>query len=134
MRELIARPSGSRTVGITTISTAKSRSRSHALDDERLLGVLLAEEGELGATLLKSLATTVVTPSEVLGAAAARIPAEHVGEPAHLDRGREALGIDLLGAGRVDEVDARRLGEPEVPRLVARIALEVLAGAGTGPG
>ena len=47
MRELIARPSASRTVGTPTISTPKSRSAHHAPDDRELLVVLLAEDGDV---------------------------------------------------------------------------------------
>ncbi len=51
------------------------------LDHQRLLGVLLPEVGPSGWAMLKSLATTVVTPEKWLGPAQRGIAAEHVGQP-----------------------------------------------------
>ena len=65
-------------------------------------------------------------------AAPGRVAAEDLGQPLDLDRGREPLGIDLLDGGRVDEVDAGLAGEGEVAGLVARVAVEVLAGPELG--
>ena len=44
----IARPSGSRTVGQTSTRTGRFRSRDEPADDDDLLGVLLAEVGDVG--------------------------------------------------------------------------------------
>ena len=67
------------------------------------------------------------------GAAARGVAVEHLGQvAADLDRGREALRVDLLDGGRVDEVDAGLGGQPQVALLVARIAVEVLAGTELG--
>ena len=104
----------------------------HAPDHRQLLGVLLAEVGDVGLTVLKSLATTVVTPRKWLGPAPRGVAVEDLGQALDLDRGREAVGVDLLDRGRVDEVDAGLGGEPRVALLVARVALEVLAGAELG--
>ena len=55
------------------------------------------------------------------------IAVEHVCEAAgDIDRRGEALGVDLVGPRGVDEVDAVRLGEGEVPGLIARVGVEVL--------
>ena len=123
MRELIASPSASRTVGTTTISTGKSRSRDHAPDHHRLLGVLLAEEGEVGADRVEELRDDRGDAAEVLGPAPGGVAVEDLGQPAaDLDRGREARRVDLVDVGRVDEVDARALGELErrAPRRAGR--------------
>ena len=48
---------------------------------------------------------------------------------ANLHLGREPRRIDLLDSGRVDEVDALASRQVEVAFLVARVALEVLAGS-----
>ena len=58
-----ARPSGSRTVGRDLDAHRQVEVGDEPADHERLLGVLLAEEGDVGAaTMLSSLVTTVVTP------------------------------------------------------------------------
>ena len=57
-----------------------SRGRGHAPDHDRLLGVLLAEEGDVGPTTLSSFATTVVTPRKCSGPAPRRVAVEHLGE------------------------------------------------------
>ena len=86
-----------------------------------------------GPTELKSFATTVVTPRKCAGPRASGIAVEHVGQAARdLDRGGEALRVDLVGLRGVDEVDALGLGELGVAGLVARIAVEVLARAELG--
>ena len=120
MRELIASPSASRTVGRTSIRTGKSRSRDHAADHDRLLGVLLAEVGDVGADGVEELGDDGGDAAEVVGAAPAGSPSRTSVSPPDLDRGREALGVDLLDRGRVDEVDAGRLGERAASRASSR--------------
>ena len=72
--------------------------------------------------MLKSFATTVVTPRKCSGPRDRGIAAEDLGQAPDLDAGREARRVDLLDRGRVDEVDALLLGEGEVALLVAGIA------------
>ena len=82
-----------------------------------------------GPTALKSFATTVVTPRKCAGPRLAWIAVEHVGQAAtDVDRRREALWVDLIHRGGVDEVDAAFLRELEVARLVSRIGIQVLGG------
>ena len=106
----------------------------HAPDHRQLLGVLLAEVGDLGLDRVEELGDDGGDAAEVPGAAPRRVAVEHLGQALDLDRGREALGIDLLDRGRVDVVDAGLGGEPRVALLVARVAVEVLARRRTGPG
>ena len=62
-------------------------------DDERLLRVLLAEVGDVGPDHVEELRHDRRDAREV---ARARGAAEHVGQAGDLDRGREAVGVDLL--------------------------------------
>ena len=68
----------------------------HAPDHRRLLGVLLAEVGDVGADDVEELGDDGGDAAEVLGAAARGVAVEHLGQAAaDLDRGGEALGVDL---------------------------------------
>ena len=58
LRELMARPSASRTVAMPTISSGRSRSRTICLHHAELLVVLLAEHGDVGADLREQLGST----------------------------------------------------------------------------
>ena len=127
MRELIASPSGSRTVGSASTLTGHVEVADHAADDRELLGVLLAEIGDVGLDGVEELGDDGGDAAEVLGAALRRVALEDLGEALDLDPGREALWVDLLDRRRVDEVDAGLGREPRVALLVARIAVEVLA-------
>ena len=63
------------------------------LDDNRLLGVLLAEEGDVRADCVEELRDDGRDAAEVRRARAAGIAVEDVGEPAaDLDRGGEPAG------------------------------------------
>ena len=79
LRLLIASPSGSRTVGTATTSTAKSRSRDHPPDEQQLLRVLLAEVGEVGPRQVQQLGDDGEHAVEVPGPGGALQP---VAEPA----------------------------------------------------
>ena len=99
----------------------------HAADHRRLLGVLLAEVGDVGADDVEELGDDRGDAAEVPGAAPRGVAVEHLGERAgDLDRGGEALRVDLLDGRRVDEVDAGLGGQLEV-------ALPRRAGSGRGP-
>ena len=105
----------------------------HPPDNGRLLGVLLAEVGDVGADAVEELGDDGGDAAEVLGAAARGVAVEHLGQAAaDLDRGGEAVGVDLLDRRRVDEVGPGLGGQAQVALLVARVALEVLAGAELG--
>ena len=131
MRELSASPSGSRTVGQTSIRTGMSRSRTSLRITSACWASFWPKYATSGPTMLNSFVTTVVTPSKCSGAALAR-PFEHLGEAADRDRRVEAVGIDLLDRRREQEVHALGLGELGVALLVARVRVEVLAGAELG--
>ena len=77
--------------------------------------------------MLKSLATTVVTPSEVLGAARGAL--ERLGEPRDADGGREPRrGRPPRAAGAKRRSTPLAGGQRGVAGLVARVGGEVLAG------
>src|SRR5204862_364506 len=79
---------------------------SHAADYDRLLGVLLAEVGDVGADRVEELGDDGGDAAEVPGPTPVGIAVENAGEvAADLDRGREPLWVDLLDGGGVDEVD-----------------------------
>src|SRR5579872_27175 len=62
LRELIAKPSFSRTMGQTTIRTSKSRSRTILRTMAACAASFWPKTARSGCTMLNSLATTVVTP------------------------------------------------------------------------
>ena len=105
----------------------------HPLDHRRLLGVLLAEVGDVGADDVEELGDDRGDAAEVAGAAALGVAVEDRGEVAgDLDRGGGAVGVDLGDVGGEDEVDARLAGQAQVALLVARVAVEVLVRAELG--
>ena len=57
-----------------------------------------------------------------------RFPLEDLAELADLHRRLKSRRIDLLRAGREEQVDAGLLGEVHVPLEIARIALQVFSG------
>ena len=106
-----ARPSGSRTVGTTSIATGMSRSRTIRRSDGDLLGVLLAEVGDVGRDDVEQLGDDGADAGEVPRAALGAL--EHVAEARDADRRGEPVGVDLLRrAGRT----ARRRRAPRRSR------------------
>ena len=96
----------------------------HALEDGRLLRVLLPEVGTLGADDVEEL--------QADGGDAAEVPRPHgalqlFSQVAHLDPGAEPVRVHLLDRRHEQVLDAPGLGEGGVLLLVARVALEVLA-------
>ena len=91
--------------------TGRSRSRTSAADDERLLGVLLAEEGDVGPDHVQQLGHDGGDAVEVPDAAVRAL--ERLGQAVDVDRRREAGRVDLLGRR------ARRAGRRR-PRPPAR--------------
>ena len=80
-----------------------------------------------GATIVEQLGDDRGDAVEVAGA---RRAFEGLGErAADVHDGREALGVHLVCAGREHDVHAGVREQVEVALLVARVALEVLAGA-----
>ena len=124
MRDDSARPSRSRTVGATTISPGRSRSAREATHDGHLLRVLAPEPRAVGAHAQEELRHDGGDAAEV---ARARGPLEALRDPAHVDVGREALGVEVVPRGRVDGVHALAGEQVEVGVERARIAREVLA-------
>ena len=122
LRDDIARPSGSRTVGWATTSIGIARSRAMLPDHEQLLGVLLAEVRPLGADEVEQDrddrrdAVEVARPGRAL---------ERLGDGADVDGRVEARRVDLVDVGREDEVGALLGADLDVARLVARVPLEV---------
>src|SRR5262249_3003712 len=96
------------------------------LHDERgLLRVLLAEVGAVGADDVEKLQADRGDAAEVAGPEGALEP---VAEPFDVDPGRIPLGVQLLGGGREQDVDALAPGYDSVVRLVARVGGEVAGG------
>ena len=93
-------------------------------DGKRLPDVLLAEVGDVGATMLKSFVTTVATPSKC---STPRRAPRALSDAPHAHRGGEPRGIYLLHWRREQHVDADACGQRRVARLVARVARGVLA-------
>src|ERR1019366_78415 len=94
------------------------------LDHERLLSVLLTEEGDLRPDDVEQLGHDRGDTVEVLGPAPRAL--ERLAEPADDDAGRESLRGDLRARGREQQIDAGAPLELGVARLVARIGREVL--------
>ena len=96
----------------------------HLADDHDLLGVLLAEVGVLGADQVEQDrddrrdAVEMARPGGAL---------ERLGDGPDRDDRVEAGRVDLRRVGREDDVDALRLADGEVARLVARV-LRVVVG------
>ena len=95
-------------------------------DDERLLGVFLAEVRDVRPGHVEEFGHDGGDPLEVTGAGGA---VEWAGQPADLDARIEALGIDLLDRRREQDVDALALGQPGVVLFVARVRVEVFGRA-----
>ena len=88
MRLDIARPSGSRTVGSASIRTGRFRSLARRRMTSDLLGVLLAEVGDIGQRHAQQLGHDRGDAAEVLGATDGALQA--LGQAQHLDARREA--------------------------------------------
>ena len=72
---------------------------------DRLLRVLLAEEGDVGPTMFSSFATTVATPRKCSRPRRC-VPSEQLGQGPDADGCRIAVGVDLLDGRREQHVDA----------------------------
>ena len=95
----------------------------HPADDHDLLGVLLAEVGPLGADERRT-GSPRRSRRRRSDPAGRRPRAARRSRPTVDDR-VEARDVDLLDRRRADEVDALRLADREVARLVARVLREV---------
>src|SRR6185436_440754 len=100
----------------------------HAPDHERLLVVLLPEVGDVRRAHVEQLRNDRRDSAKVRASTASGCAAQHVGEALDLDRGREAIRVDLGRRRRKKQVDARLGRERRVTALVTGIAFEVLAG------
>ncbi len=100
LRELRARPSGSRTMGQTTISCGEAQVGDHAAQHGNLGGVLLAEEGAVGLAGDEQLGDHGGYAAKVAGAGFA---VEAVAQAFHLDKSGCAGGIQLLDRGGEDD-------------------------------
>ncbi len=92
-------------------------------DDERLLGVLLAEERHVGPDHVQQLGHDGRDAVEV--AHAAVLALERLGQAAHVDRRPEARRIDLVERRREEQVGAGLGGQRRVALLVARVGGQV---------
>ena len=92
-----ASPSRSRTVGQHLDAHGDVEVLDEPADDERLLGVLLTEVGDVGPTMLSSFVTTVATPLKC--AAPREAPSSGSVRPRTSTLRREAVGVDLRTAG-----------------------------------
>jgi hypothetical protein len=116
LRELSARPSRQLEIEVA----------HHPVDDGRLLRVLLAEVGAIGADDVEQLQADGRHAPEMAGP---RRPLQRSAELLDLDPGLEAVRVELLGGGCEEQVDPVLGGDRRVPRLVPWIPREVLAGA-----
>ena len=97
---------------------------NQASDDDELLGVLLAEVGDIGQHRAQQLGDDRCDAAEV--SAAPHGSLEAVGQSAeHLDARREAVGVKLGHRRREQQRAAGLGGQPRVLGLVARIAGQV---------
>ena len=94
-------------------------------DDLGLLRVLLAEVRAVGPDDGEELEADGRDAAEVPGPRLALEAARHLLD---LDPGLEARRVHLLGRRHEDEIDAGLLERAQVARLVARVAVEILAG------
>jgi hypothetical protein len=125
LRELHARPSGSRTIGNARISTGRQGEVGHeASDDRDLLEVLEAEVGDVGRDDAEQPRDDRGHALEVTGPRRA-VEADRDGP--RVDGGPEPEGVHLLDGRREQDVDAEVGGQVGVGPLVPRVALEVLA-------
>ena len=94
LRELIASPSASRTVGAATISTGIAQVGHHAADDGELLKVLLAEHRDVGLDDVEELGDDGRDALEMSGP---ELPAQDARQLRHLDacRALRPVRIDL---------------------------------------
>ena len=116
-----ARPSGSRTVGITLELDREVEVAHHAAQDGDLLGVLLAEVGDVGRDHVEA-ASPRRCRRRRSGPGRARRPRARRTGPR---RGRvvaKPVRVDLLDGGREQHVDAELLGDRGValPRRAGR--------------
>src|SRR5215218_796980 len=100
-----------------------------AAHDERLLGVLLAEEGNVRLHHVQQLGDDRRDAVEVAGALGAF---ERLRERTDGDGRLEAVGVDLLHRRGEQHVDAGLLGHLRVFRFVSRVSREVLGGGELG--
>jgi hypothetical protein len=95
----------------------------HARDDHHLLGVLLPEEGHVGADDVEQLAHDGAHACEVARPALGAL--QHRREPADGDLRREPRGVDLAHGRGEEHVHAEPLGDRRVGGLRARVGVEV---------
>ena len=99
------------------------------LDDRGLLGVLLAEVGAIRPDDVEELQADRGHAAEM---PRPELAFQLAAELSDVDPGSVAVRVHLLGRGREEDVDAGLLGELRIALLVARIAVEVLAGRELG--
>ena len=98
----------------------------HRADHRQLLVILLSEDRHMGLRREEQLRHHRGDPAEVSGARRAAQPLRNTG---HLDERLAPLRVHVLHAGEVHRIDSRRIEHRQVPRLVPRVLLEILAGA-----
>ena len=103
MRELSARPSGSRTVGTGTMRHRHIEVGNHPPDDRQLLRVLLAEIRHVGLNDVEQLQHHGRDAVEMAGPVS---PAQVIGQSADVHRAAQRARIHLGDRRREHEVDA----------------------------
>ena len=126
MRLDIASPSGSRTIGQPTTSTGRLRSSTRRVITASCWASLRPKNAEHGPTTAKSFVTTVATPSKWVGRAA---PHRSAVRPATCTVVSGGRGVHLGDARREHAVDALGLARLEITGEIARVPVEILAGA-----
>ena len=101
----------------------------HASDDDKLLGVLLAEVGPIGLDDVEELGNDGGDADEVTGPRRAFV---EVGDGAGVDPGVGAGAVHLVGGGGEDEADTCLFEHAEVAVAVAGVGCEVFVGAELG--
>ena len=125
MREESARPSGSRTVGRTSILDGMSRSRTIRLTTATCWASFWPKYAASGRDDVQQLADDGADAREVPGAAFGAL--EDLGEAADAHGRREALGVDLARRRREQHVDAELARLDRVVGLAARVVCRSLA-------
>ena len=125
LRELRARPSGSRTIGQTTISVARRKSATMRRSTATCAASFWPKKARSGSAAIRSLATTVATPRKWPGR---DLPSRRSLKSFDFDKGRRPLWVYFLDRWGKDDVCACSLGKCAVCFEGARIAGEVLVG------
>ncbi len=126
MREERARPSGSRDGRADDDLYRQRQVADDALEDDRLLAVLLAEVGAVGLHQREERGHDRRYAAEVAGPLRSL---EHVTKRTRVNDGGGTGRVHLVDAGYEDNIDTQRFQQRKIGLLVARVAAEILVRA-----